>query len=172
MSILTRRAFAGAAAASLLFANNAFAHEFKLGALEIIHPWSRATPNGAKVAGGYFVIKNHGTAADRLVSVTADVAGRTGIHEMSMADGVMTMRELKDGIAIPANGEVTLAPKGYHVMLEDLKHPLKQGESIDGTLTFEKAGTINVTFFVEAMGASAPGDKGHDHEGHMDGMQH
>jgi copper(I)-binding protein len=150
-----------AALALLLMAAPAFAHEFKLGNLEIKHPWSRAIPAGAKVAGGYFVVVNQGTTPDRLVSATAEIAGRTEIHEMSMKDGVMTMRPQADGLPVPANGELALKPGSYHLMLLDLKRPPKQGESFAGTLTFEKAGKVDVTFAVEAMGS--PGGHHHDH---------
>ncbi len=77
-----------------------FALDFKAGSIEVVQPWSRATPANAKVAGGYVVIRNHGSAPDRLVSATVEVAGRAGIHEMTMKDGVMSMRPLADGVAI------------------------------------------------------------------------
>ncbi|GLK86758.1 hypothetical protein GCM10017653_48280 [Ancylobacter defluvii] len=111
------------------------------------------TPPGAKVGGAYFSIENTGTTPDRLVSVAvaADIAGRAEIHEMSVTDGVMKMQMLPDGIAIPAGGTVALAPGGYHLMLQDLKQPLKEGASFKGTLTFEKAGTVAVEFKVEGM---------------------
>ena len=81
------------------------------------------------------------------------------LHEMTTANGVMTMRMLTDGIVIPAHGEIALKPGSYHLMLEDLKRPLKEGESFKGSLTFEKAGTADVTFSVELMGAKAPAEK-------------
>ena len=130
----------------------AFAHGFKIGQLEIGHPWARMTPAGAKVGGGYLSVVNEGKEADTLVSATAEIAGRVEIHEMSVKDGVMTMRMLADGVAIPAGGEVKFAPGGYHLMFMDLKQPLKQGESFKGTLTFAKAGTVDVVFKIEGMG--------------------
>jgi periplasmic copper chaperone A len=133
----------------------ALAKDFKVGAITIDQPWSRATPSGAKVAAGYFTIKNTGDGPDRLLSVTADIAGHTSIHQMSMSDGMMQMRELTDGLAIPAQGSVTLEPHSYHLMFEDLKRPLKQGETFSGTLTFEKAGPVSVTFDVKGLGASS-----------------
>ncbi len=166
MLILSRRFFAGlvAGAAFLSFAEGAVSHEFKLGALEIINPWSRATPAGAEVAGGYLVIKNNGAAPDRLVSVSAEIAGRATIHEMTMTDGVMTMRALPDGLAIPAHGEIALKPGAYHLMLEQLKAPLKEGETFPGALTFEKAGKVDVTFSVEGMGVKEPAHGDHESE--------
>ncbi|MDQ0348230.1 copper chaperone PCu(A)C [Ancylobacter vacuolatus] len=156
-----------AAALGLFVMQPAFAHEYKIGNLEIEHPWARMTPAGAKVGGGYLTIENEGKEADRLVSATAEVAGHVEIHEMAVKDGVMTMRMLPDGLEIPANGEAKLAPGGFHLMLMDLKQPLKEGESFKGTLTFAKAGKIDVSFKIEGMG----GPKGSDASGH-DGHSH
>ena len=164
-----RIGFLTLAAALALFAMQPVAaHEFKLGELEIGHPWARMTPAGAKVGGGYLTIENDGKEADRLVAATAEVAERVEIHEMSVKDGVMNMRMLADGLEIPAGGEVKLAPGGYHLMMMGLKQPLKQGESFKGTLTFAKAGTVNVEFKVEGMGGPQGAQPaGHDgHSGH------
>lgn len=143
------------------------AHGYKAGEIEIGHPWSRATPNGAKVAAGYLKLKNDGSEADRLISVTSDISGRAEIHEMSVsAEGVMTMRPLTDGVEIPAGGAVELKPGGVHLMFLDLKSGPKEGERFKGTLTFEKSGTVEVEFAVEAMGGKAEHDK---HGGKPDG---
>ncbi|MCX5512494.1 hypothetical protein C3941_04645 [Kaistia algarum] len=162
-SIEERIGLTAFAAALLLFsAQSAFAHEFKIGSIEIEHPWTRATPPGAAVGGGYVEITNDGDTADRLVSATADIAGRVEIHEMKVEDGVMKMAPLPDGVPIPAKETVKLAPGGYHIMFMQLKGPLKKGDKIPGTLTFEKAGTVKVEFAVEAIGAKAPEEAGHD----------
>ena len=95
--------------------------------------------------------------------MTADIAGRAGIHEMSMADGMMKMRELTDGLPIPAEGSATLEPTSYHLMFQDLKRPLKEGETFPATLTFENAGTVSVTFEVRGIGAAASGQADHQH---------
>lgn len=142
----------------------AVAHEFKAGAIEIERPWSRATPGGASVAAGYLTLKNTGDAPDRLVSATSDIAGRTEIHDVTMANGVMQMRPLTDGVPIPAGGEIALEPGSSHLMFIDLKHPLREGESFAGTLNFEHAGSVVVTFKVEKAGAAAPSST--EHEGH------
>lgn len=156
-------------AIAMLFVTNqsALAHGFEVGELEIDHPWSRETPEGARVAAGYVKIVNHGSEADRLVAVTGDIAGRTEIHEMAVDDkGVMTMRPI-EGVEIPAGGEVELKPGGYHVMFLELTGRPKQGEKFAGTMTFEKAGTVEVEFAVEAMGgAQGHGGGGHDHGDH------
>lgn len=144
------------------------AHEYKAGDLELKHPWSRATPEGARVAAGYVKIVNSGAEADRLVSVTGEISGRSEIHEMSVnAQGVMTMRPV-DGIEIPAGGEVELKPGGLHIMFLELSGTKKDGERFAGTLTFEKAGTVDVEFSVEAMAkaGSHGGNHGAGHEGH------
>lgn len=151
------RTAAVAAALALLAVGPAAAHEFKSGPIEVVHPWARATPPAAKVGGGYAEIRNDGAEPDRLVSVTAEVAGRVEIHEMGMKDGVMTMRPVEGGVPVPANGTAALAPGGFHLMMMDLKRPLKAGESFAGTMTFERAGTIAVTFEVAPIGATGAG---------------
>ncbi|WP_052121516.1 copper chaperone PCu(A)C [Inquilinus limosus] len=151
------RTAAVAAALALLAIGPAAAHEFKSGPIEVVHPWARATPPAAKVGGGYAEIRNDGAEPDRLVSVTAEVAGRVEIHEMGLKDGVMTMRPVEGGVPVPAKGTAALAPGGFHLMMMDLKRPLKAGESFAGTMTFEKAGTIAVTFEVAPIGATGAG---------------
>ncbi|WP_343717333.1 copper chaperone PCu(A)C [Inquilinus sp.] len=151
------RTAAVAAALALLAVGPATAHEFKSGPIEVVHPWARATPPAAKVGGGYAEIRNDGAEPDRLVSVTAEVAGRVEIHQMGIKDGVMTMRPVEGGVPVPANGTAALAPGGFHLMMMDLKRPLKAGESFAGTMTFEKAGTIAVTFEVAPIGATGAG---------------
>ena len=158
----TGRTAAAALAAVLLICGPALAHEFKLGDLEIDHPWSRATPPGAKVAGGYFTVTNHGGVPDRLVSVTSDISAKAEVHEMAVKDGVMTMRPVEGGVEIPAGGKIELKPGGYHLMLMGLKHPAKDGESFPATLTFEKAGSVTVEFQVEGMNAAGGMEMDHD----------
>jgi copper(I)-binding protein len=143
----------GLAAAGL---GSALGEEIKAGDLAIDSPWSRATPAGAKVAAGYMTIANKGSAPDRLIAVSTSVAGRVEIHEMAMKNGVMTMRPMAGGLSIEPGKTVTLAPGGYHVMFMDLKAPLKQGEKLPVTLEFEKAGKVNVTLDVQAVGAQSP----------------
>jgi len=147
--------------AFLLPALPAAAHDFEIGDLAIGHPWSRATPAGAKVAAGYMTIRNAGATADRLVSVTAEIAGRAEIHEMAVdGNGVMTMRPLAAGIEIPAGGEVALKPGSFHLMFMELNQPAKEGAPFKGTVTFEKAGTLEIEFAVEKMGGPAGGHDG------------
>ncbi len=136
----------------------------KVGDLTLDAPWSRATPGGAKVAGGFLKITNTGTTPDRLVSATFEQSGRVEIHEMAMNNGVMTMRPLAAGLEIAPGKSVELAPGGFHLMFMDLKQPLKEGEKVKGVLVFQKAGKVDVTFDVRGLGASAPAAAGgHQH---------
>lgn len=153
------------AALFVLSAAPAAAGDAKAGDIVITQAWSRATPGGAKIAGGYLTIENKGAAPDRLVSGSGEVAGKVEIHEMAMNNGVMTMRALDKGLAIEPGKTVTFAPGGYHLMLMDLKKPFKQGDKVPVTLQFEKAGKVTVSFDVQAVGAKAPA--GEDHSGHM-----
>lgn len=141
---------------ALLFvsAQTVFAHEFRVGDLEIGHPWSRATPPGAKVAGGYFTVTNTGSSPDRLLSISSEISAKAELHEMGMSDGVMTMRPVTGGLEIPAGGKVALASGDYHLMFVGLKRQPKQRETFPATLTFEKAGTVTVDFAVEGIGGT------------------
>ena len=141
----------------------AHAQEVKAGDLVITQPWSRATPGGAKIAGGFLTIENKGAVPDRLVSGAGDIAGKVEIHEMAMNNGVMTMRPLDNGLVIEPGKTVKLAPGGYHLMLMDLKQPFKQGDKVPVTLEFEKAGKVALSLDVQGVGAQAPA--GHDHSG-------
>ena len=143
----------------------AAAQEIRAGDLVITQVWSRATPGGAKIAGGYLTIENKGTAPDRLIGGSGDFAGKVEVHEMAMNNGVMTMRSLDKGLAIEPGKTVKLAPGGYHLMLMDLKSPLKQGEKVPLVLEFEKAGKVNLSLEVQGVGAQAPA--GADHSGQM-----
>ena len=150
---------------ALLFATiatSATAEDYKVGNLQISQPWSRATPKGAAVAGGYLKITNTGTTPDRLLGGSTDIAKGLEVHEMSMDGGVMKMRQLKDGLAIAPGATVELKPGSYHIMLVNLTRPLAKGERIKASLNFEKAGKADVEFAVEAIGASS-GDMKHNH---------
>ncbi|MGJ4947741.1 DUF1775 domain-containing protein [Bradyrhizobium sp. HKCCYLS20291] len=119
--------------------------------------WSRATPGGAKVGAGYFAITNTGREPDRLVAASADIAETVEIHDMSNRDGVMVMRPLEEGLAIPAGRSVALTSGGLHLMLTGLKAPLVEGKSVAVTLQFERAGKMAVLLDVLSVGAQAPG---------------
>jgi periplasmic copper chaperone A len=165
MNVLSRT-LTLAALAMALSAGPVRAEDIKAGDLVISQAWSRATPNGAKIAGGYLTIENKGTAPDKLIGGNGDIAGKVEVHEMSMNNGVMTMRPLDKGLVIEPGKTVKLAPGGYHLMMFDLKGPLKQGDKVPVTLVFEKAGKVNVSLDVQGVGAQAPG--GMEHSGQMD----
>ena len=169
MKNITRMLACAAALLALLSASSQ-AQEIKAGDLVITQAWSRATPAGAKVAGGYLTIENKGAAPDRLVSGSGDFAGKVEIHEMAMNNGVMTMRPLDKGLAIEPGKTVKLAPGGYHLMLMDLKNPLKQGEKVPLTLEFEKAGKVALSLDVQGVGAQAPSG-GHEMKPDHSGMK-
>jgi periplasmic copper chaperone A len=139
-----------------LFAAPALAQEVKVGDLVITQAWSRATPGGAKTGSGYLTIENKGSTPDRLINGSADVAGKVEVHEMTMNNGVMKMRPLDQGLTIEPGKTVKLAPGGYHLMLLDLKNPLKRGDKVPVTLEFEKAGKVKLSFDVQGVGAEGP----------------
>ncbi|HLH89376.1 MAG TPA: copper chaperone PCu(A)C [Xanthobacteraceae bacterium] len=139
-----------------LAASTAHAGDYKAGAIVISNPWARATPSGATAGAGYFTVTNTGTTPDRLVAVTSEAARNADIHEMTMANGMMQMRPLKGGLELKPGETVQLEPGGEHVMMTGLKQPLKQGDHIKGTLTFEKAGKVDIEYDVQAVGAQAP----------------
>jgi periplasmic copper chaperone A len=155
--------FAGLLAISASAAN---ATDYKVGTLEIENPWSPAVPRGATVAAGYMTIKNTGAEPDRLVGGSTPVAGKLEIHQMTMDKGVMTMRPLPDGLEIKPGATVDLKPSSYHLMIMGLKQPIERGKPFKASLTFEKAGPVDVEFMVERLGATAPAAAAHDAHHH------
>ncbi len=154
--ITSKRAFAGAVVLTCLAGSPSFAADATRGDLVITKAWSRATPGGAKVAGGYLTIENRGRSAERLQAASATHALRTEIHEMTVHDGVMTMRPLDNGLVIAPGQIITLAPGGGHLMFIGLDGPLHAGDRMPVKLSFEHAGEVNVTLDVQAIGAQAP----------------
>lgn len=162
---LSRHSGAVAGAIALaVFAAPLPSHGFAIGDLKIGHPWSRETAPGQSAGGGFLTITNNGKLADRLTSATSPAAAQVQIHSMSMTGGVMRMRELPDGLDIPAGMTVALKPGGYHIMLIGLKAPLKQGTMVPAELNFQRAGKVKIRFKVESISYGA-GDGG-DHAGH------
>ncbi|HXB79452.1 MAG TPA: copper chaperone PCu(A)C [Bradyrhizobium sp.] len=150
---------------------SASAEEVKAGDLVITQAWSRATPGGAKVGGGYLTIENKGSTADRLIGGSADIAAKVQVHEMAMNNGVMTMRPIDKGLTIEPGKTVKLAPGGLHLMLLDLKSPLKQGDKVPLTLEFERAGKVSLSLDVQGIGAQGPANSGGEMEKKMPGMK-
>jgi copper(I)-binding protein len=137
-------------AALLLPACFANAHEYKVGELEIAHPWSQELPPNAPTVAAYFVIHNQGKTADRLLSADTPIAGEAQLHEHVMQNDMMKMQHVPS-VEIPAGGEVTFAPMAYHVMLLNLKDRrlLTDGKRFPMTLHFEKAGDVKVDVAVQ-----------------------
>ncbi len=163
-------ALAAALLLAALIGGTASAHSVKAGALELTDLWTRATPPNAPTAGGYLTITNTGTEADRLTGAASSQAGSGELHEMSVKDGIMTMRPLGDGIEIPAGESVTLAPGAMHIMFTTPKEPFVDGGKVPVELTFEKAGKIET--FLHIMGIGAPGPGGKAGEPHEHGAAH
>ena len=142
-------------ALALTAAGTALAAEFDVGSVQVINPWTRATPKGAEVAGAYMVIRNRGTQPERLLGGSSEIASRVEVHKMEMGGGVAQMRPVEGGLEIKPGESVELKPGSLHIMFVGLKRPLEQGQKIKGTLEFQKSGKVDVEFEVAPLGASA-----------------
>jgi len=137
--------------ALMALAGSIQAQEAKVGSIKIENAYVRATAPGQPAAGAFMKIENSGSA-DQLVSASSPAAGEVQLHQMSMEGNVMKMGQVKD-IAVPANGSVDLKPGGYHIMLMNIKAPLKAGETVPVKLKFAKAGEVEVKLPVNAVGS-------------------
>lgn len=149
--------------------------------IHVDQAWARATPGGAKTGAVYLTLSNNGNAADKLIAASTPTAEKAELHVTTVENGVMKMRPVSTLDIAPGKPVVMDPMSGYHIMLTGLKAPLKEGDHVPLTLTFEHAGTRQVTASVAKVGAmhagemspsmpgmSAPG------ESHMSmpGMQH
>jgi len=139
-----------------LLAPAVHAGEVTIGNLLITQAWSRATPGGAPVAGGYLSIENKGSLPDRLLSGSTDAARKIEIHEMAIEKGIMTMRPIEGGLFIEAGKTVKFEPGGRHLMFIGLAAPFREGEQVSVSLAFETAGKVAVPFLVQGIGTRAP----------------
>jgi hypothetical protein len=115
--------------------------------VKIENAWTRATAPGAKIAAGYMTIRNASKSADRLVGVSSPAAQKVEPH-VTVKDGdIYRMREVK-GYDIPAGGSFELKPGGAHLMLMNIKAPLKEGDKVPLTLRFEHAGEVKTELHV------------------------
>ncbi len=130
-------------------------HEVTSNGVTVAHPWARATPGGATVGAAYMEIKTADGTVDRLIGAKSDIAGRVEVHTHIMDGDIMKMRRV-DAIELAAGQSKVFSPGGDHVMLFDLKQPLKEGDLVKLTLTFEKAGAIDVEGTVEPVAANGP----------------
>lgn len=155
-----RRRFVSLLALLALVASPALAGDYAAGPIKIASPWTRVPPPGAKVAAGFLSITNTGTEADRLLGGSVAIADRLEVHEMKMANGVMSMRALEDGLAIKPGETVVLQPGSTHLMFQELSTPPEAGKPVKGSLQFEKAGSIDIEYTVAPFGAKSANDTG------------
>ena len=130
----------------------------------VAEPWVRSTVAGQKATGAFLQITS--ATGGKLVSASSPVADVVEIHEMTMEGNVMKMRALPKGLDLPAGKAVALKPGGLHVMLMDLKQPLKAGDMVPLTLVVEGAANKRETIEVKATvrGAqAAPAGGEHKH---------
>lgn len=161
------RVFVVAVAAAACAATGAAAHEYKVGAIDIGHPWSRPTPKDANIAGGYLTITNKGKTADRLIGGSSPVANQIEVHEIVDVDGMAKTRPVTNGIEIKPGKTVELKPGALRIVLLGLKEPLQVGQKIKGTLVFEKAGSVDIIYNVEEnAGAAISGVNAVSHKHH------
>ena len=159
--LLTMLSFGGAQVTS---AQTAKMSTYRVGAIVVEAPWSREAPGGVKRAVGYMRISNTGSKPDRLLSGTAAVTGRLEVHQSVVADGFTRMQAVTEGLEIRPGETVELKPGAMHAMLMDLPRGPKAGETIKGTLVFEKAGIVEIEYVVGGLGSRvAPTMAGHHH---------
>jgi len=156
MAVVLRAGLIGAAV--LLIGGMAVAETYSAGGLQIVSPWARATPKGSTVSAGYLTITNKGTEPDRLIGGSVAPASRFEVHTTVTENGVARMRQVAS-LEIKPGETVELKPGGMHVMLMGLKQPLTNGQTLKGTLVFEKAGTVAIEFAVQGVGAPAGAHK-------------
>lgn len=126
----------------------------RAGPITITGPWARETAIGQSVGGGFASIANTAASEDRLVAATSPIAGEVQLHTMSMQGGVMRMRQVTGGMAVPARGKLELRLGGFHLMFVGLKRQLRQGEHFPVTLRFQRAGRVTVRFAVQPVGSA------------------
>ena len=112
--------------------------------LKLSNGWARETVAGQNAAAAYLTIVNNGAGSDRLVGVSSEAAKHAMLHSTSMDDGVMRMRHMADGLAIPSKAAVELSPGQTHIMLTGLRQPLKRGATIQVHFDFERSADQDV----------------------------
>ncbi|MGE5545349.1 MAG: copper chaperone PCu(A)C [Solirubrobacterales bacterium] len=152
MKVTTFAALAGA----LLLSVSAQAAEFRKGDIAIESPWARTSPMSARNGAAFMVLKTEGKEPDRLIRASSPVSNTAELHTHLMEDGVAKMRPVAAMDVVPGT-PTQLKPGSLHIMLMELKAPLKEGDKVPLTLTFEKAGDVAVEAVVAGAGAmSAP----------------
>jgi len=155
------------AATALLSPTSCFAHDYRVGKVSVEHPYAPPSVTAASTAAVYLRrIENSGDQADRLIAARTPVARAVEFHSMSIdAANVMQMRA-QPRIEIPAGGKLELRPGGpLHLMLLDLKRPLKEGNRFPLTLVFERSGEVDVMVWVQVprKGTGAEESSAHAH---------
>lgn len=156
----------GVALGLVLVPSLAAGHGFSTTSLDIVHPFLRETPPGAKTGAGYVIVKNNGTELDRLLAIETEAAERVTFHRTVIENGMARMVPIDGALEIPPGSEYRLGLEGSHAMLEGLTAPIGLGQLIEGTLVFENAGRIEITFEVEPAGTTqddAMAEHGSDH---------
>jgi periplasmic copper chaperone A len=157
---LTRRLLILAGMLALL-TSRADARDYRIGSIQIDHPWALATPKGAKVGGGYMTITNNGSTPDRLIALSSPAARRLVIHRQTLEGDVSKMRAVEDGLEIKPGETLELRPGGLHIMFEELREPLVEATRVKGTVVFEQAGAVDVEYAVQALGKQSAPENGH-----------
>ncbi len=145
----------------LLFLSCGQAHAQPSGQTTIVveRPWARATPAGARTGAVYVTLINNGSSSDSLLGAATPVADQVQFHSATEENGVSRMREMRT-VDVAPGARVAFSPGGLHIMVVGLKQPLKEGQTFPLTLTFEKAGKIDVTVPIEKVGAMQGGSMG------------
>ena len=130
--------------------------------VSVENAWTRATPPGAKIAAGYLTIRNASGSADQLVSASSPAAAKVEPHVTIEEGGISKMRPVRS-YDIPAHGSFELKPSGAHLMLMNLKAPLKAGSRVPLVLRFAHAGEVRTELEVRPLGTTGamPGMHGH-----------
>ncbi len=175
---MLRIIFVAALAAVTPFVPQAGGAESGANGLVVENAWARAIVGGSDRSAGYATITNEGATAVRVIAAETPSAARTEIHETTIVDDVMRMRELEQGLEIEAGQSLTLEPGGLHIMFLEVSAPFGPGDSVPVRLILEDGGEIEVTFSVRASGdassaaddhehgGGAHGDDDHEHNGH------
>lgn len=172
---MLKQQFFALMAVAALIAPAAWAHdhaadeEWQAGDLTITSAFARATLPNAPVAGGFMSIENAGAQDDRLLGASSAVAGKMEIHKMVIDGDVMKMRELPDGVPLPAGERVDLRPGGLHLMFMRLNQPLVEGEEVEVTLSFQQSGEVTLPLQIGPFNAAddhAHGAAVDEHAGH------
>ena len=143
----------------LLFGGQAHAQTSGQNTILVERPWARATPAGARTGAVYVTLINNGSSSDSLLGAATPVADQVQFHSATEENGVSRMREMRS-VDVTPGARVAFSPGGLHIMVVGLKQPLKEGQTFPLTLTFEKAGKIDVMVPIEKVGAMQGGSMG------------